>query len=103
MDLIDVAFRTGVDLTKQVLPSGGDYLYLPRAASAVAHAKSRAITWNDDEMRRAATVIIKGLEHELLGGQQQLLLRASDYHRISGIPRKAVDSFFALLRQDGTA
>jgi uncharacterized protein YjbI with pentapeptide repeats len=39
MDLIDVGFRTGIDLTKQVLPSGGDYLYLPRAALAVAHAK----------------------------------------------------------------
>lgn len=103
VNLVDVGFRTGIDLTKQALPSGGDYLYLPRAAAAVAQAKSRVITWDDEEMRRAGTVIIKGLEHELLGGQQQLLLRASDYYRISGIPRKAVDSFFALLRQDGAA
>jgi hypothetical protein len=47
--------------------------------------------------------IIQGLEYELLGGAQQLLLRASDREGISGIPRKAVDRFFALLREDGAA
>jgi len=43
MDLIDVGFRTGIDLTKQILPSGEDYLYLPQAAAAVAQAKSRVV------------------------------------------------------------
>jgi hypothetical protein len=101
MDLIDVGFRTGVDLTKQVLPSGGDYLYLPLAGSAVAQARSRVASWNDEEMRRAAMAIIQGLEYDLLGGQRQLLLRASDCYRVPGIPRKAVDDLFALLKEGG--
>jgi len=54
-------------------------------------------------MRRAATTIIQGLEYELSGGQRQLLLRLSDFYRVSAIPRKAVDRFFALLTQDGAA
>ena len=33
--LIDVAFRTGVDLTKQRLPSGPECTYLDVAASAL--------------------------------------------------------------------
>jgi hypothetical protein len=103
MDFRDVGFRTGIDLTKQVLPSGEDYLYLPHAASAVAQAKSRVARWDDEEMRRAARAIIQGLEYELSGGQQQLLLRASDSYGMSGIPRKAVDDLFAQLMQDGAA
>jgi hypothetical protein len=54
-------------------------------------------------MRRGAMAIIQGLEYELLGGQQQLLLRASDRDGISGIQQKAVDGLFALLREDGVA
>jgi hypothetical protein len=101
--VIDVGFRTGIDLTKQVLPSGDDYLYLPQAGSAVARAKSRITSWNDEEMRRAALAIIQGLEYDLSGGQRQLLLRASDCYRISGVPRKAVDDLFALLKEAGEA
>jgi hypothetical protein len=103
LDLRDVTFRTGIDLTKQVLPSGEDYLYLPQAAATVAQIKSRVVSWDDEDMRRAATTIIQGLEYELLGGQHQLLLRLSDFYRVSAIPRKAVDRFFALLREDGAA
>lgn len=101
MDFRDVGFRTGIDLTKQILPSGEDYLYLTHAAAAVAHAKVRVASWDDQEMRRGAGAMIQGLEYALLGGQQQLLLRASNSYGISGIPRRAVDSLFALLREGG--
>jgi hypothetical protein len=101
MDFRDVGFRTGIDLTKQILPSGEDYLYLPQAAAAVARAKSRVASWGDEDTRRGATTMVQALEYELLGGQRQLLLRLSDYHRTAGISRKAVDSFFALLREGG--
>ena len=103
IDFRDVTFRTGIDLTTQILPSGKDYLFLPHAAATVSRAKSHVSDWNDQDMRRGAMAIIQGLEYELLGGQQQLLLRASDRYGISGIPRKAVDSLFALLREDGVA
>ena len=36
LDLRDVTFRTGIDLTKQILPSGKDYLFLPYAAVTVS-------------------------------------------------------------------
>ena len=103
MDLIDVAFRTGIDLTKQVLPSGEDYLYLPHAALAVSRAKSRVAGWNDEKLRRGATPIIQSLEYALLGGQQQLLLRLSNYYGVSSIPREAVDCVLALLRESAGA
>lgn len=103
MDFRDVGFRTGVDLTKQILPSGEDYLYLPHAASAVARAKSRIGNWDDEDMRRGAGVIIQGVEYALSGGQRQLLLRPSNSYGISGIPRKAVDGLFALLKEANAA
>lgn len=68
LDLRDVTFRTGIDLT-QILPSGKDYLFLPNAAATVSWAKLHVVGWNDEEMRRAAMAIIQGLEYELLGGQ----------------------------------
>jgi hypothetical protein len=103
MDFRDVGFRTGIDLTKQVLPSGEDYLLLPHAAAAVAHVKSRVAGWDDTKMRRAATAIIQGFEYGLLGGQQQLLLRSSDFYGISSIPREAADGVLALLREGNAA
>ena len=69
LDLRDVTFRTGIDLTKQILPSGKDYLFLPYAAVTVSRAKLHVIGWSDEEMRRGAMAIIQGLEYELLGGQ----------------------------------
>jgi hypothetical protein len=103
MDLIDVTFRTGIDLTKQILPSGEDYLFLPQAASAVSRTKSHVANWGDEKMRRAATPIIQGLEYELLGGQQQLLLRSSEFYGVSSIPREAADGVLALLREGNAA
>jgi hypothetical protein len=103
LDLIDVTFRTGIDLSKQILPSGEDYLYLPHAASAVSRAKAGVADWSDETMRRAATPIFQGLEYELLGGQQQLLLRLSDFHATSGLPREAVDGVLALLKEGAAA
>jgi hypothetical protein len=99
--LIDVAFRTGIDLTKQVLPTKEDYLYLPQAAAAVSRVKSGVASWSDEKLRRAATPIIQGLEYGLLGGQQQLLLRLSEFYGVSSIPREAVDGVLALLREGG--
>ena len=40
-DLVDVAFRTGIDLAQQKLPTGPEYLYLPDAAAAIERAPGR--------------------------------------------------------------
>jgi len=100
MELVDVTFRTGIDLTKQILPSGKNYLYLPDAITAVNRAKAQLIGWDDPQNRRIAMAFIKALEYTLAGGQHQMLLRASDYSSLSTLPANAVDEIFALLKGD---
>jgi hypothetical protein len=95
MDLVDVAFRTGIDLTLQCLPSGGDYLYLPDAAGTIERAKSAVLDSSDDSVRDAAIRLIKILEYALTGGQRQLLLRRSTY---KSMPRTVVDAVFDTLQ-----
>ena len=47
MEFMEVAFRTGIDLTKQRLPSGPEYVYLPDAASTVTRAR-QSVTTNSE-------------------------------------------------------
>jgi len=95
MDLVDVAFRTGIDLRQQRLPSGSKYVYLPDAANAIQRTRAEIIVWNDLGLRRTAMALIKSLEDEVAGGQRQLLLRPDAY---AGVPKEAVDAVFASLR-----
>lgn len=81
MDLIDVAFRTGIDLTLQRLPSGPSYLYLASAEEAVHGARAAILSWEDLESRRKAMAEIRALESELEGRQRQLLLREDDHSK----------------------
>jgi hypothetical protein len=99
MELIEVGFRTGIDLTQQRLPSGPTYVYLPDATAALKWAKSRLIAWQDLELRRPALAIVEMLAQEVEKGQMQLLLRADDYYPYSALPREAIEKVFALLRE----
>ena len=45
--LMDVPFRTGVDLDAQRLPAGPGYLYLRKAVTAVAVASKKVAAWTD--------------------------------------------------------
>jgi hypothetical protein len=93
-DLIDVAFRTGIDLTAQQLPSGPQYVFLADAPTALQHARAEITHWDDLELRRKALQLLGTLEDETGGGQRQLLLRKDDFPRSL---RDAVDAVFALL------
>jgi hypothetical protein len=95
MNLLDVGFRTGIDLTKQRLPTGPSYLFVADATSAVQRARSEVIGWEELEVRQLAIAIIKTLEDAVQGGQQQLLLRAENY---SQFPAEVVEAVFSLLR-----
>lgn len=100
MDLIDVAFRTGIDLTQQRLPSGPEYLYLHDAKATVERAKAALLDWQDNsELRRVAFSMIETLEDGIKNGQRQMLLRADDYYQYSSLPRQSVDKVFALLSE----
>jgi hypothetical protein len=93
MELIDVEFRTGIDLTRQRLPSGRDYLYIAAGEEAVRRARSQVIEWSNLDTRREAMAFIESLEWSLRGGQVQLLLRRKDYPRSA----PAIDAVFELL------
>src|ERR1700674_493531 len=75
MDLVDVGFRTGVDLTQQRLPSGPPYLYLRHATAAIQQASREVALWRDVQSKQLAMKMIHSLESELEGGPRQLLIR----------------------------
>jgi uncharacterized protein YjbI with pentapeptide repeats len=94
MDLQDVSFRNGIDLDRQLLPSGPPYLFVPSAENAVAEARADVLAWRDLEARRAALAILQGLESDVEGGQRQLLYRADTF---GGRMRKAAEAVAELL------
>jgi hypothetical protein len=95
MTLIDVGFRRGIDLTRQKLPSGPDYVYVPEGARAVQQARASVIRWDDSRPRQAAMTLVELLEEEIAAGQRQLFLRPADYAKLGS---DAVDAVMALLR-----
>jgi hypothetical protein len=96
MDLVDVSFRTGIDLTQQRLPSGPDYLYLPKAEEALKYLWTDIVGWKDIDQRQSALSIFKAIQYEATMGQQQLLLREDNYQSHS---RQVVKRVFMLLRE----
>jgi uncharacterized protein YjbI with pentapeptide repeats len=95
-DLVDVAFRTGIDLEQQKLPTGPEYLYLPDAAGAIERAKATVQEWYDAGMRERGLSLLSTLAMGVEGGQRQELFRANDFYGID--PLEVVDGVFAALR-----
>ncbi len=95
-DLVDVAFRTGIDLSLQRLPTGPEYLYLPDAAAAIEAARAAINEWYDARLREEGLSLLKALEDDVLRGQAQELFRAGDYYGIDS--REVVDGVFSALR-----
>jgi hypothetical protein len=81
--LLDVAFRTGIDLSKQRLPSGPEYTYLEDAPSAVRQARSTFNAWGDPDEKKRARGALAVMEEDVAAGQRQLLIRVNDYPRAS--------------------
>jgi hypothetical protein len=77
-ELIKVEFRWGVDLTRQRLPEGPDYVYVPDAAATLAAVRKAAQDWPEPRRKRADD-LLDTWERELSLGQRQLLLRASEW------------------------
>ncbi|MGE3240457.1 MAG: hypothetical protein AB7G28_09470 [Pirellulales bacterium] len=99
-DLVDVAFRTGIDLEQQRLPSGPDYLYVPDAVAAIMRAKEGLVNWMPGtELHRKAMVIVNVLGQTVEDGQRQLLLKLRElYAKPSRFPREVVDKIVQLLK-----
>lgn len=79
--LVDVGFRTGVDLSQQRLPRGDEYTYLPDAVAAVRRARTEFDSWDDPKVKSAARGVLRVMEDDVTDGQRQLLLRIDDFPR----------------------
>jgi hypothetical protein len=92
----DVAFRRGIDLSAQRLPTGDDLVLLPDAPAALAATRAAAAGWPDPARRAAALALLDALAVDLAGGQHQLLVRPSSLraHR----PADVVDEVMDRLR-----
>jgi len=82
MDLRDCAFRRGIDLDAQTLPSGAGHLVLRDARAAVVAARREVSGWEDDERRVGALQLLEIWMEDVTNGQDQLYLRSDDYARI---------------------
>lgn len=97
-ELIGVDFRSGIDLTRQRLPTGQDYLYLPAAEATVAQAVDRLAQHSADEAsERAQRFLSNVLGRSLAEGQRQLLLREKDFQSRGVKPH--ITLAFEALRQ----
>jgi hypothetical protein len=76
--LVDVGFRTGIDLAQQRLPSGPNYLLIRQAAEAIARGKGTIGQWSDPRRARASA-FLQALEFEAQGGQRDLFIQLDDY------------------------
>jgi uncharacterized protein YjbI with pentapeptide repeats len=77
-DLIDVDFRGGIDLSKQILPSGPEYIYVAdtHRAAKIAHELIAELDPKSPDARRVESAR-KMLEYYHSTGQKQQLLRLS--------------------------
>jgi hypothetical protein len=98
MKCTDLTFRRGIDLSKQRLPSGPEYLYLPDAAVAIDRAFADVVRWKDPSHQKRALNLLNVLKEDVQDGQRQLLLRARDFYRKP--PHEAVDRVFELLARE---
>jgi hypothetical protein len=101
LDLVDVSFRNGIDLTRQQLPTGPQYLFLLDPSSTLERARSEVTKWDVEQLRRAGLAILDGLIADVKGGQMQLLLRSETYFGYASLPTRAVEDVFSLLRAAG--
>lgn len=91
--LIDVGFRTGIDLSRQRLPEGAGYTYFPDAVVAVRNARLAFNAWDDPGMKVAARGVLTVMEKDVAAGQRQLLMRADNYpSRDRAAIRKLLDA-----------
>lgn len=95
--LIDTAFRTGIDLIRQKLPTGSDYLYVADAAGKLDLARADVSRWEDSARKTEALTLLTSLSFESQGGQQQLFFEPATYRRLYSTD--VTDPIFALLRE----
>jgi len=74
MRFIDVGFRQGVDLSRQRLPSGDDYLYLKDAEPKLSALRNKYLHQPASQRRTEVFQALELLESEVRDGQADLFL-----------------------------
>lgn len=97
MEFVDVSFRTGIDLARQKLPDGSDYLLIRDAEQALAVARTAVMQWAASEIRRDAVAMLDSLAFECQGGQKDLFVRTPDAMPVFW--PEAREGVFRILRQ----
>jgi len=77
--LRDFAFRSGVELDRQELPTGDEYCYLADAASALKRGRAIVQAWPEAETKRLALVLLDVIARDLKSGQEQQLVRIPEH------------------------
>lgn len=98
MTLIDVAFRSGIDLSLQRLPTDG-YVFLADGRAQVAAAERALAAITDTSLRSEVAAILRAMRSELDEGQTQLLIRRAD---VSGTARGLALLWQLLASRAGT-
>ena len=83
-DFADVDFRGGIDLTKQILPSGPDYIYIADTGIAASIAGELAAEFAPASAdTKQAKSLQRMLEFYHSDGQKQQLLRLSGCYELT--------------------
>ncbi len=96
VDFGDIDFRCGVDLQKQVLPTGPDYLFIPEAETVLNRAYKDAAILQDLELRRTLLQTIDINLEIVRAGQQDLFVSR---RRVPKVVSKDYETFFDFIRQ----
>jgi hypothetical protein len=96
VDFGDTEFRFGIDLAKQVLPSGPDYLFISEAETVLNRAYKDAAVMQDLAVRRAILEIIEDSLEKVREGQKDLFISK---RRIPKVVREDYENFFAFMRE----
>ena len=78
-ELYDSDFRSGIDLTRQRLPDGPQYLYIADAPRVIAEVRRRVTAMEDLEQRKELMPLLKVYEPIVAAGQQQLLINLTSW------------------------
>ena len=87
----DVAFRTGIDLTQQILPIGEEYLYLLDPETTITHARMVREKLTEEE-KASLDVLLKLFERDIALGQKQL------FFNVGAFPLKIQRAFEVIRR-----
>jgi uncharacterized protein YjbI with pentapeptide repeats len=82
-DLRGVRFARGIDLDRQRLPIGRDYLVIEDLQQHIEYTRRAVARWTDDRRREAALRLLQRLSNpDLYGDQRKIFIRPADFGSI---------------------